>query len=73
MPEYDPDEFVRMTHPTVDTVSGRVTRQAFEEVHKAKGWKIASAEDAEAADVAEASGEAVALKAKTLSTTSAAK
>lgn len=57
MADYDPNEFVRMTHPQVKAVSGQVTRRAYEEVHKAKGWRLASAEQAAAADAGEAAVE----------------
>ena len=35
----DTDEFVYMTHPSTEAVGGPVTKQAFDEVWKAKGWK----------------------------------
>ena len=41
----DPNEFVYIKHPKVNAVGGPVTRQAFEEVHKAKGWTLAKADD----------------------------
>jgi len=34
-------EFVYMTHPDVDAVAGPVSRQAFDEVHVHKGWRLA--------------------------------
>lgn len=49
----DPNEFVRMTHPSIDTVSGQVTREAFEDVYKDKGWKLATADETAAADASE--------------------
>lgn len=33
-------EFVTMTHPDIDAPSGQVTRQAYEEVHRHKGWVV---------------------------------
>lgn len=53
MAEADPREFIRMTHSAVKAPSGLVTRKAFEQIHKAKGWKEASAEDAAAAEARE--------------------
>lgn len=50
MPDTDPNEFVYITHNNVNAIGGPVTRQAFEEVHKAKGWKLATAEQVEAAE-----------------------
>lgn len=34
------EEFVTMTHPDIDAPAGPVTRQAFEEVHRHKGWVL---------------------------------
>ncbi len=31
-------EFVTMTHPDIDATAGPVTRQAYEDVHRHKGW-----------------------------------
>lgn len=53
MPDNDPLEFVRMTHAKTDAISGRVTRKAFDEIHQAKGWKLATKAETEAADQAE--------------------
>lgn len=33
-------DFVTMTHPDIDAPSGQVTRQAYEEVHRHKGWVV---------------------------------
>lgn len=38
-------EFIHITHPDVDAVGGPVTREAFENDHKPKGWKEAAAAD----------------------------
>ena len=63
MPDTDPNEFVRMTHSKTDAISGRVTRKAFDEVYQAKGWKLATKAETEAADLAEGDPEnPVALK-----------
>ena len=63
MPDPDPNEFVRMTHPNIEAISRPVTRQAFDEIYKAKGWKLATAEESAAAEFAEADPEVgVALK-----------
>lgn len=53
MPDNDPLEFVRMTHAKTDAISGRVTRKAFDEIYQAKGWKLATKAETEAADQAE--------------------
>ena len=50
MADTDPNEFVYITHNNVNAIGGPVTRRAFEEVHKAKGWKLATAEQVEAAE-----------------------
>lgn len=34
------EEFVTMTHPDIDATAGPVTRQAYEEVHRHKGWVV---------------------------------
>lgn len=35
-----PVEWVEITHPDLDAPTARVTRKAFEEVHKAKGFVL---------------------------------
>ena len=41
----DPNEFVYIKHKDVDGVGGPVTRQAYEEVHKPKGWTLAKQDE----------------------------
>ena len=74
MPDNDPLEFIRMTHPKTDAISGRVTRNAFEKIHKAKGWKLATQAETEAADQAEGNpASPVAFKSSVQSAASATK
>ncbi len=35
------DEFLTMTHPDIDAPGGPVTRQAYEDIYRHKGWLIA--------------------------------
>lgn len=47
MPEHDPNELVHIKHPQIKAIGGPVTRQAFDDIHAAKGWSVATEADVE--------------------------
>jgi hypothetical protein len=53
MADQDPNELVYIVNPKVEAIGGPVTRQALDEVHSAKGWREASAQQVQAAEAGE--------------------
>lgn len=45
MPPENPNEFVHIKHSEVKAFGGPVTRQAFEDVYRHKGWQVATPEE----------------------------
>lgn len=41
-----PDDFVSMWHPDIESIGGPVSRKAWEEIHRHKGWLIFDWKDA---------------------------
>lgn len=56
MADQDPNEFVhiKLAEHGADVPPGRVTRKAFEDVWKGRGWQLVSEEDAALASSPEA-------------------